>query len=218
MILNLLLTLALLWLSLLVINKVLLAKRKGKKEKSLMLVFGSGGHTTELLLMIESLNFADYKHVHLVIAKTDTWSMTKIKTHFAKKMLHKVDLEKPSDLFTIWQVARAREVKQSYFTSVFTTLFAIMHSAVIVARCRVDLIVSNGPGTAVPLIYTNWLLGKVMGWRTQTLFIESFCRVDSLSLSGKLVKPITNKFIVHWKQLKALYGDSVIYFEEFKLI
>jgi hypothetical protein len=33
-----------------------------------MLVFGSGGHTTELLLMLESFNVKEYGHVHLVVA------------------------------------------------------------------------------------------------------------------------------------------------------
>lgn len=47
-----------------------------------MLVFGSGGHTTELLLMLESLNVFEYGHVHLIVAQTDSWSMTKITDHF----------------------------------------------------------------------------------------------------------------------------------------
>lgn len=33
-----------------------------------MLVFGSGGHTTELLLMLETLDVTKYKMVHLIVA------------------------------------------------------------------------------------------------------------------------------------------------------
>jgi fructoselysine-6-P-deglycase FrlB-like protein len=67
-------------------------KRKHLSKQTLMFVFGSGGHTTELLLMLESLNISNYKHVHLVIAETDTWSMTKITAHFLTKMRYPIDL------------------------------------------------------------------------------------------------------------------------------
>lgn len=159
-----------------------------------MLVFGSGGHTTELLLMLESLNVAVYKHVFVVVAETDTWSMTKISDHFANKMKHKVDFSQ----ITIKKVKRAREVKQSYVTSVWTTLVALLHSLIIVIECRPDLVVTNGPGTAVPLVIANWFMAKLCCWETKTLFIESFCRVESLSLSGKILRPFSDKFIVHW--------------------
>jgi beta-1,4-N-acetylglucosaminyltransferase len=49
---------------------------------------------------------------------------------------------------------------------------------------------------------------------SKILFIESFCRVTSLSLSGKLLQPIASRFIVHWEELKAkhrvLYSDKII--------
>lgn len=54
---------------------------------------------------------------------------------------------------------------------------------------------TNGPGTAVPLCYAHWALSKLLLWNTDAkiLFIESFCRVTSLSLSGKLLYPIADK-------------------------
>jgi hypothetical protein len=55
-----------------------------------MVVFGSGGHTTEMLMMLETLNMSLYRRVEFVVAETDTWSMTKIQNHFATKMQQKV--------------------------------------------------------------------------------------------------------------------------------
>ena len=54
------------------------------KQKTLMIVLGSGGHTTEMLLMLTRKNthqfeFNKYKEVHFVIGHSDTWSWTKIK-------------------------------------------------------------------------------------------------------------------------------------------
>ena len=184
-----LLTLLTLWVLAHLSNR----RAKGRPApKSLMLVFGSGGHTTELLLMLENLNVAGFAHVHILVAQTDTWSMTKIKTHCLKNFKHPFDIENTPNV-TVWRVKRAREVKQSYVTSVLTTLIALAHSALIVARTRVDLIVTNGPGTAVPLVLANWALAKVMGWKSQALFIESFCRVKSLSLSGKILRRFVDK-------------------------
>ena len=82
---------------------------------------------------------------------------------------------------------------------------ALAHSFIIVAACRADLVVTNGPGTAVPLVLANWGLSTLLGWRSKCLFIESFCRVDSLSLSGKILRPFADKFVVHWAQLHKQY-------------
>lgn len=71
-----------LWINVFVLNKYLSKRPSPLSEKSIMIIFGSGGHTTEMLLMLESLNLSAYKHVHLIIARTDTWSLTKITEHF----------------------------------------------------------------------------------------------------------------------------------------
>lgn len=38
------------------------------KDKSLMIVFGSGGHTTEMLMMLEQIDLSKYKRVFFVVA------------------------------------------------------------------------------------------------------------------------------------------------------
>lgn len=183
------------WLNVLMLNRFLSKGTQPLSEKTLMIIFGSGGHTTEMLLMLESLNVQNYRHIYLIIARSDTWSLTKITEHFKTKMKHPIDLTnaETKKKVSIWRVFRAREVKQSYFTSVFTTLLALLHSLFLVLVCKADLVVSNGPGTALPLIYINWIVSKAGGWKSRTLFIESFCRVTSLSLTGKLVLPICDK-------------------------
>ncbi len=47
-----------------------------------MIVFGSGGHTTEMLLMLGDIDFRKYQRVTFVIGHSDTWSETKIKDYF----------------------------------------------------------------------------------------------------------------------------------------
>ena len=112
-----------------------------------------------------------------------------------------LDLAKVPNLQII-RLKRAREVKQSYLTSILTTIVALLHSLAVCWRTQPDLVVTNGPGTAVPLVLVNLLIAKLTMRNTSTLFIESFCRVDSLSLSGRILRPVASKFIVHWPSLQ----------------
>lgn len=58
-----------------------------------------------------------------------------------------------------------------------------------------DVLISTGAGVSVPFFY----LGKLMGMRT--IYIESMARTSKLSLSGRLVYPVTSEFIVQWEEL-----------------
>ena len=53
-----------------------------------------------------------------------------------------------------------------------------------------DIIISSGAAVAVPFFY----LGKVFG--SKTVYIEVFDRINKPTLTGKLVYPVTDKFIV----------------------
>ena len=59
----------------------------------------------------------------------------------------------------------------------------------------------NGPGTCLPIIVAVWLFKLWLFRRCRVVFIESFCRVDSLSLCGKLVYPLVDRLIVQWPRL-----------------
>ncbi len=64
---------------------------------------------------------------------------------------------------------------------------------------RPDLILSTGAGVAVPFL----LLGKL--FRCKTVFIESVTRIQTLSLSARLVRPFLDILYVHWPQLQLRY-------------
>ena len=65
-----------------------------------------------------------------------------------------------------------------------------------------DLIVSSGAAVAVPFFY----LGKLFG--AKTVYIEVFDRIDKPTLTGRLVYPITDKFIVQWEEMKQVYPKA----------
>lgn len=62
---------------------------------------------------------------------------------------------------------------------------------------RPDAILSTGAGIAVPL----FLVGKLMGVRL--VYVESITRSESLSLTGRLVYRLADRFFVQWPQLAA---------------
>lgn len=66
-----------------------------------------------------------------------------------------------------------------------------------------DLIVSCGAAVAVPFFY----FGKLFG--AKTVYIEVFDRIDASTLTGKLVYPVTDKFIVQWEEMKQIYPKAV---------
>jgi len=75
-------------------------------------------------------------------------------------------------------------------------LLANLHLAWRVVRSeRPDVIISTGAALAVPF----FLAGKLFGARL--VYVESLTRTTSLSLSGRLVRPLTDAFFVQWPEL-----------------
>lgn len=43
----------------------------------------------------------------------------------------------------------------------------------------------------------------------KTVYIEVFDRIDRPTLTGKIVYPITDLFVVQWKEMKKIYPKAV---------
>ncbi|MDH3589494.1 MAG: UDP-N-acetylglucosamine transferase subunit ALG14 [Gammaproteobacteria bacterium] len=72
-------------------------------------------------------------------------------------------------------------------------------------RERPDVIVSSGAAIAVPFFY----VGKLFG--AKTIFIEGISRVGSPTLSGRMVRPVTDEFYVQWpQQLEYFRGSKLL--------
>ncbi len=69
----------------------------------------------------------------------------------------------------------------------------------ILRKEKPDVIISTGAGLAVPFFY----IGKVLG--IKLIYIESFTRIRELSLTGKIVYPLADSFLVQWEELTRLY-------------
>ena len=75
-------------------------------------------------------------------------------------------------------------------------------------KIRPKVIVTTGTHTAGPICY----LGKLFG--SKIIYIETFANTHKKTVTGRLIYPIADLFIVQWKEMldlypKAIYGGSI---------
>ena len=90
---------------------------------------------------------------------------------------------------------------QSHALAVVKTLTALSACWRILDATLPDLLLVNGPGTCLPLCITAFLVRWLRGRRVRVVFVESICRVASLSLTGRLLYPWVDAVLVQWPQL-----------------
>uniref|UniRef100_A0A8C8VLA3 UDP-N-acetylglucosamine transferase subunit ALG14 n=1 Tax=Pelusios castaneus TaxID=367368 RepID=A0A8C8VLA3_9SAUR len=162
-----------------------------------------GGHTTEILRLLSSLS-QSYSPRHYIFADTDKMSEDKISS-FEQKRAETFS----NSQFTLNRIPRCREVQQSWSSSILTTVYSIFYSFPLTFKLKPDLILCNGPGTCVPVCLSALLLGILGLKKVIIVYVESICRVETLSLSGKILYYFSDYFIVQWPALKEKYPKSV---------
>jgi beta-1,4-N-acetylglucosaminyltransferase len=73
----------------------------------------------------------------------------------------------------------------------------------VITREKPDYIVTTGAGVGVSFVYVASF------YRIKTVYLESFSRIEELSLSGKLVYPFADFFLVQWRQLAEKYSKAI---------
>ena len=164
-------------------------------------VMGSGGHTSEMVRIVRGLTLKNHTPRLYVIAEGDKMSQDKVAVFEAS-----IGNSRSSDVL-VRTIPRARQVKQSYFTSIFSTLRAIMSTFSCIFSFRPDLVLCNGPGTCIPVCFCAYVLTFFGLKTTKIIYVESLCRVQRLSLSGLILYYlyIADYVFVQWTQLKKLY-------------
>ncbi|XP_065783840.1 UDP-N-acetylglucosamine transferase subunit ALG14 isoform X1 [Muntiacus reevesi] len=177
-----------------------------RRSLSLLVVAGSGGHTTEILRLLENLSDA-YSPRHYIVADTDEMSTHKINSFEQNRADRNPSATFPE--YYVHRIPRSREVQQSWLSSVLTTLYSMWLSFPLTYRAKPDLVLCNGPGTCVPICISALLLGILGIKKVIIVYVESICRVEHLSLSGKILFHLSDYFIVQWPTLKEKYPKSV---------
>ena len=68
---------------------------------------------------------------------------------------------------------------------------------------RPDVVISTGALATIPMC----LFGKIFG--KKIVFIESFAKVNSQTLTGKLVYKFADRFYVQWEEMKQFYPNAI---------
>ena len=164
--------------------------RRDSNRIATLVVLGSGGHTAEMLRLITDFDFDRYGPLTLVTAATDTTSRANAERELPREALATAR----------WAaIPRAREVGQSFGSSVPSTLNALFACVHLIWTAAPELVLVNGPGTCVPVA----VLARLTGARV--VFVESWCRVESLSLTGRIMYWVAHRFVVHWPELARRY-------------
>ncbi len=128
------------------------------------------------------------------------------------QMLYLMEAFKGNDIIIItYDSKRTRELEQKKYLvknigyNPVKMFFAAIVFFRIFLEYRPDLIVSNGSEIAIPALY----IGKLLA--AKIIFIESWARVNNPSLTGRIVYPVADHFLVQWPQLLTKYGKRAVY-------
>ncbi|WP_408071372.1 PssD/Cps14F family polysaccharide biosynthesis glycosyltransferase [Butyrivibrio sp. JL13D10] len=92
--------------------------------------------------------------------------------------------------------------KEFFFPIKFLILF--VRAWYIILREKPDCVISTGALISYPFCRIAKWMGK------KVIFIESFARVNELSLTGRLLYNHVNRFIVQWPELSREYDKAVV--------
>ena len=147
--------------------------------KKVLFISSTGGHLNELLQLE---NLFDKYESYIVTEKTK--SNMKLKEKYKK-----VD----------YLVFGTKDHILSY---IFKFIYNILKTIVLFVKIRPKVVVTTGTHTAVPMCYLAKLFGR------KIIFIETFANIETKTLSGRLVYPIADCFIVQWEDMLKLYPKA----------
>lgn len=115
---------------------------------------------------------------------------------------HFHELDFCDKVYYVPQINRSEKGFLAHFMKLF------IKSARILREEKPDCVVSTGALVTFPICVLCKLTGR------KVIYIESFARVDGLSLTGKLMRRIADLYIVQWEELlqfvpKAIYGGGI---------
>jgi len=159
---------------------------KNKKEKVVLLIYGEGGHKSEMKRLLTYVNNDCVENKYITIYENgDLLDEKNIYDNYEFPTIR----DKYSKIKTIVNTFTG-------FLKIISLLFKIRH------KYDVKVILSTGPGISILPSY----FFKI--FNTKLIYIETDCRFTTKSLTGKLLYFIADKFYVPNKSLLELYPKS----------
>lgn len=146
------------------------------------LVSSPGGHLTETLSLVEALAGCDISVITLDFPNMKDLVLEGIRE------IHRIKL---SFNYSI-KFGLPMTLLRSFFVMVRVFL-----------RKRPDIIFSTGSEIALPA----FLIGKFL-FGSKVIYIECFTRIETLSLTARIVSHFSDLFLVQWEELAAKYPKA----------
>ncbi|RME79800.1 MAG: hypothetical protein D6784_00130 [Chloroflexi bacterium] len=158
-----------------------------KKKLKLLVILGDGGHTTEMLVLVDLLG-PKYDYAYLV-SHDDLISEGKIRI--------------PGPVYRTFVPTHKHKRRWYHFLNLWNILRFGLSELGVLLKVRPQAILSVGAGIAVPI--SIW--GRLLGVRV--IHVETGSRVYSMSTTGKWMYRIAHLFFVQWEPLQKKYPKAI---------
>jgi len=152
-------------------------------EKVILVIYGRGGHKEQMRRLLNELKKKSPNLQFVSIADVDD--------QFGSLLHYKCP--EPRDKFNVWSAP---------FKIPYSAFISLIQCIRLVAKYKITGIVSTGPGMAVLPSVLFRLLGK------QVVYIESWSRFYSASLTGRFMYYVSTVFYVQNESMKKLFSRA----------
>lgn len=149
--------------------------------KKVLFISSTGGHLTELMKLEKIFNKYDY----FIITEKD------ITNSYLKEKY-------PNRVMYLPYCTRSR-----IYSYIFIYTYLIFKSFILFLKIKPDVVITTGTHTAVPMCYFSKIFKK------KIIYIETFANITRKTLTGKIIYPIADLFIVQWRKMKTLYPNAI---------
>lgn len=151
-----------------------------KKKKKVMFISSTGGHLSEMLELEELFPYYD----------------TTIVTEKTKSNLYLKDKYKQ-----VYYLVYG--TKSHFLTYFFKFIYNFFKSFYLFLKIKPDVIITTGTHTAVSMCYIGHLFKK------KIIFIETLANRTTKTMSGSMIYPIADYFLVQWESMLKLYPKAI---------
>ena len=151
-------------------------------KKKVLFISSTGGHLDEIMQLKPIFQSYDY---HIVTEKDKS-----------NEVLKKIYRKRISYLIC--------GTRREFLVYPFKFAINFFKSLFIYIKIKPKYIITTGTHTAVSMCY----IGKLFG--SKIIFIETFANQETRTLSGRIVYPISNLFIVQWEEMLKLYPKGIL--------
>lgn len=146
--------------------------------KKILFISSTGGHLAELMALDELIDSND----SLIVTEKDQTTINL------------------SNKYLVEYLVKGSRTKKIRY--IFKFGYNTLKSLAIFIKFKPEVIITTGAHSAVPMCYIGKLFNK------QIIFIESMARVNSKSLSGKLIEKVASEVIVQHEEMLDVYENA----------